>query len=393
MLTLFADWLALMADGARIMLTGTWRQRFLRARFVLLFAVVWPPLALFTGLTLALDHLLFPGFTKTEIKTPLFIVGNLRTGSTYLHKTLGQDTDGISTFRTIDLFMPSITAKKLAGLVGKLDGALGGFGKKLVVSVDGGALQGFRKIHDVRLFDPEEDDFVLLALLRSGAMWEIAPGVERYKRMFYMDELMDRAEQDRTWAFYKRMVQRQVYHQGADRLFVSKNPLQTHKLEGLLRTFPDARVINLVRIPLKTVPSVSSMWHFVWHESGARPHAEIDPDTVIAQCKSFYAAPGPTLEKLGKRGKVIRYEDLLLEPRDIIRGTFEAMGLPISPGLAEVLDRAQAKVGTYTSKHKYKGAAHGLTEERLTEAFAEVFERFGYDRPDDAVEQPTMEIA
>lgn len=384
MLSTLADWLALMADGLRVMRTGTWRQRLLRVRFLALFAVGWPPVAALTWLGLALDHVLFPGFKDVEIRKPLFIVGNMRTGSTYLHKTLGQDTEGIATFRTLDLFLPSITARKLVGLLGRVDAALGGLGRRLVVAVDAGLLPGFRKIHDVRLFDPEEDDFALLVALKSACMLEIAPDLPRFRRLFFMDEEMEREEQDRTWALYRSLVQRHLYHAGPNKQFVSKNPLQTHKLQGLLRTFPDARVINLVRSPLKTVPSVSSMWHFVWQESGARPHGEYAPEQVIAWCRSFYDTPGPVLAELGERGRVLRYEDLLQAPLAEVTGAFEELGLTVGPGLAEVLQAAQARAGSYKSKHKYRGEAQGLGEDVLVEAFADVLERHDYPRPEAA---------
>lgn len=384
MLTTLADWLALMADGLRVLRTGTWRQRFLRVRFLLLFAVLWPPVAVLTWLLLALDHVLFPGFKQVEIKAPLFIVGNLRTGSTYLHKTLGKDSEGIATFHTLDLFLPSITARKLVGLLGRVDAALGGYGRRLVVAVDDHLLPAFRRIHDVRLFDPEEDDFALLVSLKSACMFEVAPAVPRFRRLFFMDEEMDRAEQDRTWALYRALVQRHLYVAGPHKQFVSKNPLQTHKLQGLLRTFPDARVINLVRSPLKTVPSVSSMWHFVWHESGARPHGELDPDGVIALVRSFYTAPGPVLEALGERGQVVRYEDLLEAPEPVVTEAFEALDLAVGPGLRAVLAEAQARAGSYESKHKYKGASHGLSEEVIVDAFADIMAAHGYPRPADA---------
>lgn len=80
------DCFAMIADGVRTLGAPTWTQRWRRLRFVALLVFVLPPLALLTHLCLALDHLLFPGFKKVKIEKPIFIVGNLRTGSTFLHR-------------------------------------------------------------------------------------------------------------------------------------------------------------------------------------------------------------------------------------------------------------------------------------------------------------------
>ena len=106
------------------MFTAPGVQRWRRLRFLLLFALVLPPVFVVSQLTLALDHLFFPGFRDVQVKRPLFIVGQPRTGTTYLYRTLARDTGCFTCFRFIDFLFPSIVLMRCAGFVAALDRAI-----------------------------------------------------------------------------------------------------------------------------------------------------------------------------------------------------------------------------------------------------------------------------
>ena len=59
------------------------------------------------------------------------------------------------------------------------------------------------------------------------------------------------------WGHYRRCVQRHLYaRQGTapKRTYLSKNPTFTLRLRSLLREFPDAHVVVLVRDPERHLP-------------------------------------------------------------------------------------------------------------------------------------------
>ena len=63
---------------------------------------------------LFIDEILFFSFKKIKINKPLFIVGIPRSGTTFLHRTLSQDSDKFTTFQLWEfLLAPSITQKLL----------------------------------------------------------------------------------------------------------------------------------------------------------------------------------------------------------------------------------------------------------------------------------------
>src|ERR1043166_6961283 len=63
-----------------------------RIAFLLLFYVIWPIGSLIHWLCFFLDDVLFPRYRTQPIEKQLFIIGNLRSGSTFLHRLLSRDS-------------------------------------------------------------------------------------------------------------------------------------------------------------------------------------------------------------------------------------------------------------------------------------------------------------
>ena len=103
----FATWLRI----ARAILREPFRPK--RALFL------W---GVFLGLTLlstmniillTLDRLFFPKLHAVKIETPIFIVGNGRSGTTHIHRILSADGDRFSFFKTWELLLPSFLRHKI----------------------------------------------------------------------------------------------------------------------------------------------------------------------------------------------------------------------------------------------------------------------------------------
>ncbi|MBM4373231.1 MAG: sulfotransferase, partial [Deltaproteobacteria bacterium] len=66
------------------------------------------------ALTRGLDHLLYPGFRKVPIDRPVFILGNPRSGTTFLHRFLLNSGD-LAAFELWEMLFPAVSARKLLG--------------------------------------------------------------------------------------------------------------------------------------------------------------------------------------------------------------------------------------------------------------------------------------
>ncbi len=372
MIRSFADYLIAIADATRTLLTAPGVQRWRRLRFLLLFVLVFPGIFVTSQLCMALDHLLFPGFRAVVVRRPIFIVGQPRTGTTYLFRTMAKDSGAFTSFRFIDFLFPSILQKKLAAIVAALDRAIGAPGLRLLQRIDEAFLPDFAQIHRVGILEPEEDEYLLYHSMCSGTLWLLFPSVQRFRRLLFLDTEADPAEQRRVMARYRALAQRHLYHRGPETTLLSKNPWFTGKIQSLERAFPDARFAKLERTPMQAIPSAASMMHFSWHNTGAVPPDVQDMERVLAiyahydtHARACFAAMDPA------RTHTVYYRDFVLDPQAAIERLCGGLDVPGSPALAAVLAQERAKQRTRRSKHRYTLADFGLTEDDVRVRFPE----------------------
>jgi len=74
-----------------------------RLIFLILFYLIWPVGSLIHWCCFLLDDIFFPGHKTQPIDKPLFILGNLRSGSTFLHRLLSRDSDTFTSLTTWDI--------------------------------------------------------------------------------------------------------------------------------------------------------------------------------------------------------------------------------------------------------------------------------------------------
>src|SRR5512147_1845724 len=93
-----------------------------RLIFLILFYIVWPLGSLMHWFFFWLDDILFPAYKDHPIDRPLFILGNFRSGSTFLHRLLSRDSETFTSLTTWDIYLtPSVTQKKITQLFAWMD--------------------------------------------------------------------------------------------------------------------------------------------------------------------------------------------------------------------------------------------------------------------------------
>jgi omega-hydroxy-beta-dihydromenaquinone-9 sulfotransferase len=372
MLRTFLDYLTLLADAAHTVLTTSGPQRWRRLRFLLLFWLLFPWIFAVGQLTMALDHLLFPGFRDVKVQRPIFIVGQPRTGTTYLYRTLAKDTGSFTCFRFIDFLFPSIVLMRCADFVAAVDRAVGAPGLWSLQRIDAAFLPDFAQIHRVGILEPEEDEYLLYHTLCSGTLWLLFPTVRRFRRLLFLDTEAEPAEQRWVMERYRALVKRRLYHCGPHTTLLSKNPWFTGKLASLERAFPGARFVKLDRSPLQAIPSSASMVHFSWHNTGALPPGQQDIERVLEiyahydrHARAHFTALGPG------RAHSVPYAAFVADPQAEIRQLCGALDLTVSPALSAILDGEAARQRKRKSGHSYSLEDWGLSEAEVAERFPE----------------------
>ena len=134
--------------------------------FLLFFYAVWPLGTLVHWFCFFLDDVLFPGHKTQPIEKPLFIVGNLRSGSTFLHRLLSRDSETFTSLTIWDIYLtPSVTQKKITQFFSRLDNKLGGHLHRWLHDFDRARWANSRSLHLV--LQPEEDENILFHIWDS----------------------------------------------------------------------------------------------------------------------------------------------------------------------------------------------------------------------------------
>ncbi len=361
-----------------------------RRKLVWSIALLYPIVAAIDFVCFALDHLLFPGFRRIEVRRPVFIVGGARSGTTHTHRLMAADGERFSYFKTWEILLPSIVQKKLIHAIGALDRrVLGGSLEARLQGRQDRALGKARRMHDWRLDGAEEDGFLGLHTFGSGTISVIFPYTRMLEHLSNLDRKATPRQRRRVLRFYDGCVKRQLYFEGrraesgdaAPKILLSKNPAFTFRMRSLREAFPDAKFICPVRHPYETIPSLINMLQKGWIALGADSR-DIEESVAWLSRNGIetYQHAFEVLDELPEESYAVpEFGDLISQPRTTIEKIYARFGWQITPEYARFLDAEQEEARGYTSGHRYE-AGLGPPREQLHEELAPLFERFGWEK-------------
>lgn len=365
-----------------------------RLIFLLLFYSVWPLGALMHWFFFWLDDVLFPAYKNQVIEKPLFILGNLRSGSTFLHRLLSRDSETFTSLTTWDIYLtPSVTQKKITQLVSKID-------KKYFNNILHRALYAFDratlgkiKIHPISFFRPEEDENIHLHIWDGYFVLFLFPFMDEFPNYLHFDEALAPAHKKQIMTFYKSMLQRHLYANGGKKYFVAKNPAFSPKIETLAEFFPDARILYLARNPLDMLPSTISWINYARRQFTDPGDGYFYIDEILDMTQHWYRHPLKYLDAHpSPRHLIMKYDDLIQRPEMVIRNFYEQFGYPDKPGLPVIIDQAVKETLAFKSDHAYSLKEMGFTREQIVEAYKDIFERFDFETREDLVPVKQIEL-
>lgn len=356
-----------------------------RRYFLFILCVSVPLIASFHAICFFLDGILFPALHNVEIRTPVFVVGHARSGTTLVHRLMSKDDGRFSSFNLYELYFPSLLQKKAIRAVAKFDRRfLSSVLAKLVQAWEEKRYAATRDIHDMGLTQPEEDDIVFYYSCASGYWMTKLPYMGKLD--FYRIDERPAHERKRMMDFYKACIRRQLLLNGSDRIHLSKNPVFAGRVETLIEAFPDARIVVPMRNPNETIPSLLKLMRvgyraLDWDEDGIMRSLRFLAD----QSYHTYRYPLEVLARHPEtRQAVIDYRDLTARPAETIERSYEQLGFAISDEYREVLRTEDKRARTHETRHAYSLDEFGLAADEIRRELAPLFERFGWD--DDAGE-------
>lgn len=374
MLRLF---LAAQLRGLRLWLglfLAPWRER--RAwSATLLLLIAWP---LWMGLQwlhwlgFLLDELLFRGWRLVEIREPLFVLGPPRSGTTHLHRVLAMD-QGYTTFRLWEgLFGLSVTGRKLALALIRLDRWLGRPGAGLVDWLKRRVGATMDEVHPLALNAPEEDFLTLLPTMQCFILVAVFPRAEWLWRFARLD-LEGSARERRDWVrWYRACIGKHLYVFGPDKRFLSKNASFSGLTETLLEAFPDARILACDRDPQQVVPSQLSALRPALQAAGFEGVPPLLRDRLIDLLEFDYLHLQRAIATHPQRIVPVTNADLKDRLAETVIDALARLGRPAGEAFVRQLHQAASHSRGFRSAHRYSAEEFGLSRDWIALRFAAV---------------------
>ena len=346
--------------------------------FVLLFIFFLYPLWHYSiRLAYGLDQLFYPEHRDQDIEQPVFIVGNFRSGTTLLHRLLAKDPR-FTGMKTWEIYVaPSIIQRKIIRWVMKINRLIGNPIQKIIDLFEK-ALREYSYMHKAGLNEIEEDGHIFLHTWSTYNLFAFFPFPDLVRNYIYYDENVSEEQKEQDMAYYQDVLKRHVYANNGKR-YISKSPTYSPKVRTLHKKFPDAKFINLVRSPLRVIPSSVSMFSNHWKTYG-EPDGEYPqpgPDVMREQAKHWYIYPHQYLKTLpADQYVMVRYQDLVANPKEAIENIYKRFGIEITPEYQEILIRESEKAKKFKSKHKYSLNKMGMNQQEIQQEFSTVLSDF-----------------
>jgi len=324
------------------------------------------------------DDLLFPSWRRVEVKEPVFVLAAARSGTTFLHRLFALDDERFFTPSLYQTVLPSVSVARAATTLAQVDARLGAPTARLLAKLEGQLFGGWSHIHPMGLAAPEEDEAIFVHTLVSPALYLLMPDFEHLSRLSSPEELGAEA-QDALMSFYRDCLRRLLSTAPGERTLLVKNVLSAGRVDALLETFPDLRVVSPLRHPYEAIPSLVSMFDSVWQ--AILPDAErVDHQAFARIAMDYYRRAFELEERLPSDHFVrLRYDHLVREPEASVRDIYARFGWHVSGAFASRLRSECERARDYKSEHHYRLEDYGLDRELIRRELAPVFERCGFE--------------
>jgi len=321
-----------------------------------------------TGMTL--DTLFVPGLRRSRIDRPIVIVGNPRSGTTFLHRFLVDQRLGAG-LRLWEMMFPSLSLRRLVRPLLPYFEAISPARHHSTVA------------HDTSLTSVETDDASMLFRYFDGFFLYgfIFAFAERDYRGMFEPTVRDTSERDFAW--FERMWRDNAFGHESHRV-VAKLFSVGARMPRFLEHFPEARILYMVRDPVQVIPSALSLVTGVldkrfgfWSlkETTRALFIERLYDAFVMLLKTFHE--DWVLGRVPReRVMIVRFDRLMQDFDGLMGEILTFVGVEKTPELALEIARVAKEQRAFKSQHKYDAKKFGIEAERIRKDCAFVYETF-----------------
>ena len=300
-----------------------------------------------------------PEIADQEIRRPIFVTGLPRSGTTLLHRLLAEDPASRAPL-TWEVMFPMPAPAHADGdrdpRIARTDRAL-----RWMDSL----APEFRVIHALGARFPQECIGITSYSFESP-QFNTTHSVPSYQSW------LTQHDHHGAYAFHRNFLQHLQWRRPAHQ-WVLKAPAHLFAFDAILRTYPDARIIQTHRDPLKIVPSTANLTRVLYRAFSNRiDSVEIGREVVgrwsdgVARAMQSRAAPDFPHDRLLD----VSYASFVRSPMTTVRQIYASFGMTLS---AEAEDRMKRYLAINTKdrfgEHRYTLDQFGLAEDDVRDRF------------------------
>jgi hypothetical protein len=328
-----------------------------------------------------LDEIFFFKYRQIKIEAPVYIIANPRSGTTYLHRLLSLDEERYAYMKFWHTLFPSVSFIKLIHAISGIDKKLGSHLKRLLDRIDAKMFRGWEEIHPMGFSKPEEDEAPFGVSMTSPTVCLLFPYLHFLKKQWLLDN-DDEKVKTHVMQYYTNCLQRFMYAAGQNKTYLSKNVFMSGRIATLLKYFPDARVIYIVRHPYKVLPSFVSMYAVMYR--AYCKHMKDTDDAMKAWAElgiEYYLHFNKIRHNLSEANLVtLKYDSFVASPVETVKSIYgQFQWMVTSPFEKRLFQEVNANK-EFKSTHTYSLEQYGLSKEEIGGKLNSVFEEFGFDK-------------
>ncbi len=315
-------------------------------------------------------HRRHPAIAAAEIRRPVFIIGLPRTGTTILHELFAQDPANRvpMTWEVMHPWPPPERASyETDARIAAVEKHFGGIER---------LIPGFQSMHPMGARLPQEC-VALTAHDFASMLFSTTHHVPSYDRWLGAADLRP------VYASHRRQLQYLQWRCPAER-WVLKSPGHLWALDALLAVYPDARIVQTHRDPLRVVASLTSLVTLLRQLASDR----VDPVAIGDEWTRKLAdglARATAVRDRGLPGEArvldVHFAELMRDEIGTVRRIYEQLGMELTPAAETRMRRyLAANPADRRGRHRYTLAGAGLDPRVERERYAGYVERFGVAR-------------
>ena len=342
---------------------GMWFSPIFTGLFVSVLRIV-------VGFSRMMDRIFFPGAFKSNIKNPIMIVGNPRSGTTFLHRYLVRNEIGVGS-QLWQMLYPSILLQKMLRPVlpflEKISPA-----RHHSTAAHKTSLQSV-ETDDVAIFFRFLDGFFLYGFILSWAE----------ENLFSWVDPNIRNTSNRDYKWLESIWLRNQYIENSERT-VGKLFSLSANLPEFLERFPDSKILYIIRDPLSVIPSGLSLVTGVldkrfgfWKQPEEKRNHFINRlyGGLVQLLLRFHS--DWTNEKIDKsRVMIVPFDRMMTDFDHLMSEIIEFIDHPSSDSLKKDILETAEKQRKFKSEHKYDLEKFGLSEQQIIKDCTPIYDTF-----------------